>query len=75
MGEVDEMTSKEESYEPIRIMEIDLGSAKTKWLEDNGWKESCQFPDSCWRWCKEIDGKMMMCRKAEAIKIERDFVE
>ena len=70
----DEMTPKEESYEPIRIMKIDLSSAEIKWLEKHGWEQNCQFPDSCWRWCKEIDGKMMMCRKDEAIKIERDFV-
>lgn len=71
----EEMTPKEESYEPIRLLEIELSSAKAKWLEKNGWTESCQFPDSCWRWCKEIEGKMMMCSKSEAIKIEHDFVD
>lgn len=75
---MDEMTpkeTKEESYEPIRLLEIELSLAKAKWLERHGWEESCQFPDSCWRWWKEIGGQMMMCSKSEAIKIERDFVD
>lgn len=70
----DEMSKKELSYEPIRLMEIDLQNNRQKWLTKYGWEESCDFPDSCWRWCKTIDGKMMMCRESEAIKIERDFV-
>jgi len=68
------MTKKEQSYEPIRIMEIDLKEKRTKWLTKYGWKERCDFPDSCWRWCKEIEGKLMMCTESKAIKIELDFV-
>lgn len=70
----EEMTKKELSYEPIRLMENDLDYKRTKWLEKYGWEERCNFPDSCWRWCKKIKGQMMTCRKAEAIKIERDFL-
>ena len=71
----EEMTPKEESYEPIRLLALKLENERSRWLGKNGWEQSCQFPDSCWRWCKEIEGKMMMCNKTEAIKIERDFVE
>jgi len=70
----DEMTEKEKSYEPIRLLQNDLEHKRRVWLEKHGWSESCDFPDSCWRWCKEIDGKLMMCSQATAIKIELYFV-
>jgi hypothetical protein len=75
MAEPEEMTPKERTYEHIRVMEIGLESAKERWLERYGWKLSCQFVDSCWRWVKEINGERYMCDMQEAIKIERDFLE
>jgi len=71
---MDELSEKEQSYEPIRLMVIELEQKKRAWLEKYGWKQSCDFVDSCWRWCKEIQGKMMMCDINTAIKIERDFL-
>lgn len=70
----EEMTEKELSYEPIRLLMLELESKTAKWLRKYGWEERCNFPDSCGRWCKEIEGQIMMCRKSEAIKIERDFL-
>ena len=71
----DEMTAKELAFEPIRIMEIELDQLKNKWLERYGWKYSCDFIDSCWRWSKEIEGKLMICNSIrEAIRIENDFL-
>ena len=71
----EEMTTKELAFEPIRIKEIELGQLKYRWLESYGWKFSCDFIDSCWRWSKEIDGKLMICNSTrEAIRIENDFL-
>jgi len=69
-----EMSAKELSYEPIRLMELDLRVKRVQWLTKYGWKERCDFVDSCWRWCKEIEGKMMMCTETQAIKIECNFL-
>jgi len=72
----EQMTEKEKSYESVRLMEIDLESAKKAWLVKYGWQERCDFPDSCWRWCKEVPAQgdhpkqMMMCDLEEAIHIE-----
>jgi len=71
---MDGMSKKDDSYEPIRLMEIDLAQARRNWLEKYGWKQRCNFVDSCWRWCKKIEGEMMMCTEAQAIKIELDFI-
>lgn len=71
----DEMTKKELSYEPIRLLKNDLKHKERMWLEKHGWKESCQFIDSCWRWSKKIKGKIMSCNKSEAIGIELKFLD
>jgi hypothetical protein len=64
------MTKKELSFEPIRLMEIDLYGRKNAWLSAHGWKYTSDFPDSCWRWVKKIKGKSMMCSRDEALNIE-----
>jgi hypothetical protein len=33
--------SKQDSYEPIRLLEIELGSQKETWLRAHGWEERC----------------------------------
>ena len=71
----EEMTEKEQGYEPIRLMEIDITCKKERWLEKYGWELSCQYVDSCWRWSKVIEGKLMACSMSGAIKIELDFLE
>lgn len=70
----DQMGPKEESFEPIRYMEIDLETAKKEWLQKYGWVERCNFVDSYWRWCKEIDGVLMMCDMQGAINIEYNYL-
>ena len=70
----DEMSEKEQSFEPIRLMENKLKSEKKKWLTNLGWVEHCDFIDGGWRWCKEIEGKMMMCDLHEAINLEYNFL-
>ena len=75
------MTEKEKSYESIQIMENELKSAKKKWLVQHGWVERCDFPDSCWRWCKEVPAMgdhpkvLMMCDLGKAINIEYNYLE
>lgn len=70
----DEMSEKERSFEPIRLMENNLEDEKRKWLTKHGWKQRCDFPDSCWRWCKKIGEELMMCNMREAIHIEYNFL-
>ena len=69
------MSEKALDYEPIRYLELDIVTKKKSWLEKNGWKERCDFIDGCWRWCKVVDGIMMMCDLAEALNIEYNYIE
>ncbi|KKN26089.1 hypothetical protein LCGC14_0878060 [marine sediment metagenome] len=70
----DEMSEKEQSFESIRLMELELINKKALWLKKYGWDQSCDFIDSSWRWCKEINGKKMMCDRDEAINIEYNYL-
>ena len=45
--------------------------AINKWLRRHGWKESSRYPDSVWRWSKEIDGKILAVNRVSAVEIER----
>lgn len=69
------MKPKERTYEHVRIMEMELESAKKKWLVRYGWTESCSFVDAYWRWTKEIDGVPYMCDMGEAINIEYNCLD
>lgn len=71
----DEMSEKERTYEPIRLMELEVTKRKRAWLEKYGWKQNCAFIDACYRWCKKIEGKMMMCDETEAINIEYNYLD
>jgi hypothetical protein len=70
----DSMSQKEIDYEPIRYMELDLEDKKKQWLHKYGWEERCDFIDCGWRWCKEINGKLMMCDMSEAINLEYNYI-
>lgn len=39
-------------------------------LSQAGWKHTSSTPDFVWRWTKEIDGKIYMCLKGEALRIQ-----
>ena len=71
----DIMSEKERTYEPIRIMELEVERKKKAWLRKYGWKETCDFVDTYWRWCKKIKGKLYMCDMQEAINIEYNCLE
>jgi hypothetical protein len=71
----DGMSKKERSFEPIRLLEVELQDKQGKWLESLGWKFRCDFVDSCWRWCKVIEGVLMMCDLREAINIELEYLD
>lgn len=71
----EQMKPKERTYEPIRIMEMEVEKKKKKWLRKYGWTESCDFVDDYWRWRKEIDGVPYMCDMKEAINIEYNCLE
>lgn len=71
----DQMKPKERTYEPIRIMEMEVESLKKKWLQKYGWAERCDFVDTYSRWCKEIGGVLYMCDMGEAINIEYNCLD
>ncbi len=81
MCEDEGMSKKALEYEPIQIMETRVKELKRQWLQENGWKESCDFIDSCWRWVKEIPSttklgsKVYMCDMQEAINIEYNYLD
>ena len=56
-----------------------LGFKMDTWLRDNGWRNRCDFPDSCWRWCKKIklrtdNEEVMVCvSKHDAINLEKEL--
>jgi len=68
------MTAKERSYEPIRLMEIELEQKKSRWLQAYGWRKTSEFIDSCWRWVKVIKGERMTCDMNEAVNIEFNYL-
>lgn len=38
---------------------------------DSGWEHSCGWPDCCWRWTKEFEGKQLQEASASsAIHVE-----
>ena len=71
----DEMTEKERTYEPIRIMEMEVEKKKKAWLKKHGWLYTCDYVDGGWRWSKFIEGKIMICDEYDAIDIEYNFLD
>lgn len=68
------MSQKALDFEKIQIKENEVKNSKGLWLKKLGWKYRCDFVDGGWRWCKEIEGKMMMCDMSEAINIEYNYI-
>jgi len=54
----------------VRMMKSELEDTIEKFLRSRGWKYSCSFPDSCWRWGKKVYGKMVWVSRKDALSIE-----
>lgn len=62
--------------ESIRDQESRLENRKEQYLIERGWKESCDFPDSRWRWVKVFGrGCPLSVGREEAVRIQADFGE
>lgn len=66
------MTNYEKEDLRLEIEEAssNLGEAKQKFLRKTGWDYSCDHPDYCWRWSKEIRGKNYSLGPDQAISME-----
>ncbi len=58
------------STEMLRTLILDLFKAKAIYLGERGWKYTCSFPDSIWRYTKEIDGTTLALPMDDAFRIE-----
>jgi len=58
------------TIEDLLQAENDLNDLQEHFLHQQGWEQSCQFPDSCWRWTKEVDGKTLAVSKSDAFDFE-----
>ncbi len=65
--------------EQIQDAELDLDGMYVRYLKERGWKYRCDYPDSCWRWEKEVTTSertvTMTCSKMGAYHIESDFLD
>lgn len=65
----------EKELERIYDIEADsqgLESRKDIFLLNAGWKYNCDFPDSCWRWCKQLDdGRIICTSKKDAVALQK----
>ena len=68
------ISEKEFSFGLIWYLEIGIKQKRRNWLLKYGWEYRCDFIDGGWRWCKEIEGKMMFCDEDEAINIEYKYL-
>ena len=60
----------DELYHEIYMTEQKLNALLRKY----GWEYKCNFPDSCWRWCKKMeDGRVICVSRAEALQIEENI--
>ena len=66
------MSKKELEIEKM-VDEINqLKNTEEVFLRKYGWKYSCDFPDCCWRWCKEINGRILCLSRDDAIRVEEE---
>jgi len=67
------MPNRFDKLNVIQIKIEQLGFKEDAWLREQGWERDCSFPDSCWRWCKLIDGKLICTDKKSAISMEQNM--
>ena len=41
-----------------------------RFIQKRGWKAKCDFPDACWRWEKEMNGRVFVMSFTEAYSLE-----
>ncbi len=49
-------------------------STRERYLYERGWKQTCAFPDSRWRWNKVLkDGQRVSVSMADALSIQSEI--
>jgi len=67
--------SRYQILQRVLAAEADASSLREKFLTASGWEQTCDFPDSCWRWCKQIKGKVLALTRDQAFKLECHLFE
>jgi hypothetical protein len=63
------------NYETVDDRFEDAQDALREYLIERDWKYSSNYPDSCWRWSKEIDGKHMVMDQSAAFDLQKRLDE
>ena len=61
--------------EQLEDARLNLAHNTHKYLQERGWKYSCSYPDSCWRFSKETEDGVMTLNASAAFKMESDFLD
>ena len=69
----DEHLRKIALLDEIEDNKSDLQHKQEGFLRLFGWHNSCQFPDSCWRWVKVVGGVTIAVSTTDAIHIEQNI--
>ena len=59
----------------VNLAYTEANHKKERFLVKWGWKYGCDYPDSCWRWSKVINGQRVNLNANAAFDMERDFLE
>jgi hypothetical protein len=52
-------------------LEHELEFAEGRYLSERGWEHTSSFPDACWRWTKEVEGKTLAVSRNSALSLEQ----
>lgn len=66
---------KRKLIDNLQKMKDDSRFTKESFLRKYGWANSCDFPDCCWRWCKEIRGQTITVSLEDAVDMEKEIIE
>lgn len=48
----------------------DAALLQERYLRQEGWEYRCDYPDSCWRWSKMLNGRVMVMNAGEAFNFQ-----
>lgn len=70
----DEQVLKQNLLDEIQDMENNIKYKEEAFLRKYGWDYSCNFPDCCWRFVKEVKGETIAVSMSDAISIEKEIL-
>ena len=69
----DKYDKKMDKIEEIEGEMDSVNHKKEFLLRQLGWENECDFPDSCWRWCKKIGDRTVCTTRDDAIQLEKQI--